>query len=136
MKIFIGISSFQVLAVFRRGLFFSYLTIYLRHFIGLSVTTTTLLATLPMIVNVLAQRYVWGELSDRFQKRRSFIILGEAIGGIGTIALFYCHRIPVDGISAGWVVIAGMTLIEIFWSMSNLSYSPGTTPIFCLHGLI
>ena len=50
MKIFLGISSFQILAMFRRGLFYSYLTIYLRHFLGLSVTTTTLFATFPMIV--------------------------------------------------------------------------------------
>ena len=130
MKIFIGISSFQVLAVFRRGLFFSYLTIYLRHFLGLSITATTLFATLPMIANVLAQRYIWGVLSDRFQKRRPFIIWGEAIGGMGTIALFYCHRIPGDGISAGWVVIAGMTLIEIFWSMSNIGWSALISDIY------
>jgi hypothetical protein len=31
IKTFIGISSFQILAKFRRGLFYSYLATYLRH---------------------------------------------------------------------------------------------------------
>ncbi len=130
MKVFLGISSFQMLAVFRRGLFFSYLTIYLRHFLGLSVTSTTLFATLPRIVNVLAQRYIWGVLSDKLQKRRAFIIWGEILGGIGTIALFYAHRIPADKIAAGWVVIAGMAVIEIFWSMSNIGWSALISDIY------
>ncbi len=130
MKIFFGISSFQILAMFRRGLFYSYLTIYLRHFLGLSVTTTTLFATLPMIVNVLSQRYLWGVLSDRYQKRRSLIIWGEILAGLGTILLWYCHLIPSDKIQAGWVVIIGLSIIEIFWSMSNIGWSALISDIY------
>ena len=130
MKIFFGISSFQMLAMFRRGLFYSYLTIYLRHFLGLSVTSTTLFATLPMIVNVLSQRYVWGVLSDRYQKRRSLIIWGEMLAGIGTILLWYCHRIPSGKTEAGWVVIIGLSVIEIFWSMSNIGWSALISDIY------
>ncbi len=109
--------------MFRRGLFYNFLAIYLCHFMGLSVTATTLFATLPMIVNVLAQRYLWGILSDRYQKRRSLIIWGEVLAGIGTILLWYIHRIPEAGIAAGWVVIWGLTVIEVFWSMSNIGWS-------------
>lgn len=123
MKRFLGISSFQILAMFRRGLFFSYLTIYLRHYLGLSVTATTLFTTLPMIVNVLAQRYVWGIISDRLQKRRLLIVWGEILAGAGTILLFYAHKLPADAIAAGWVVIGGLAVIEIFWSMSNIGWS-------------
>jgi len=123
MKRFFGISSFQILAMFRRGLFFSYLTIYLRHYLGLSVTATTLFTSLPMIVNVLAQRYAWGVLSDRLQKRRLLIVWGEILAGAGTILLFYAHRIPADGRTSGWVIIAGLSFIEIFWSMSNIGWS-------------
>jgi len=130
LKIFIGISSFQVMAVFRRGLFYSYLTIYLRHFLGLSVTATTLFATLPMIVNVIAQRYIWGVLSDRLQKRRSLIIWGELLGGAGTILLFYAHRGPDELTTAGWVIILGMSLIELFWSMSNIGWSALISDIY------
>ncbi len=123
MKIFLGISSFQLLAMFRRGLFYTYLTIYLRHFLGLSVTATTLFATLPMILNVAAQRYVWGIFSDRYQKRRSLIIWGEILGGAGTIILWYAHRLASTKLLSGWVIIAGLCIIEIFWSMSNIGWS-------------
>ncbi|MDA3789412.1 MAG: MFS transporter [Desulfobacula sp.] len=130
MKIFLGVSSFQMLAMFRRGLFYSFLTIYLRHFLGLSVTTTTLFATLPMVLNVVFQRYVWGPLSDRYQKRRTLIIWGEILGGIGTIALWYCHLIPDEKANAGWVVIIGLSIIEIFWSMSNIGWSALISDIY------
>ncbi len=123
MKTFIGISSFQILAMFRRGLFYSYLAIYLRHFLGLSVTMTSLFATLPMILNVLSQRYLWGTYSDKYQKRRSLIIWGEVLAGLGTILVWYFHRLPDDKIHAGWVVIIGLTVIEVFWSMSNIGWS-------------
>ena len=118
------------MAVFRRGLFYSYLTIYLRHFLGLSVTATTLFATLPMIANVLAQRYIWGVVSDRLQKRRALIIWGELLGGAGTILLFYAHRSPDDLTTAGWVIILGMSLIELFWSMSNIGWSALISDIY------
>jgi hypothetical protein len=59
LRYFSGLASFQMLAMFRRGLFYAYLSIYLRHRLGLSVTETTLFATLPMVVNVLAQALVW-----------------------------------------------------------------------------
>ncbi|MHC5058105.1 MAG: hypothetical protein ACYTKD_25895 [Planctomycetota bacterium] len=34
----LGISSFQILAMFRRGLFYTFLSIYLRQFLGLSMS--------------------------------------------------------------------------------------------------
>lgn len=122
MKTFIGISSFQILAMFRRGLFYTYLSIYLRHFLGLSVTMTSLFATLPMLLNVLAQRYLWGVLSDKYQQRRSLIIWGEILAGIGTALLWGLHRIPAEKFDSGLVVIAGLMVIETFWSMSNVGW--------------
>ena len=71
--------------MFRRGLFYAYLTIYLRHYLGLSVTATTLFATLPMLVNVLSQTFIWGRVSDRFQLRRSLMITGEVSAAVGTV---------------------------------------------------
>ena len=68
-KNFIGLSSFEMLAMFRRGLFYAYLSIYLRQYLGLSVTETTLFATLPMTVNIFCQTFIWGRISDRFQVR-------------------------------------------------------------------
>lgn len=122
-KQFIGLSSFEMLAMFRRGLFYAYLTIYLRHYLGLSVTSTTLFATLPMLVNILSQNLVWGRISDRFQIRRSLIITGEVLASLGTVGVWYLHRLPGDPFTAGYFIISGLTVVELFWSMSNIAWS-------------
>ncbi|MDD9301384.1 MAG: hypothetical protein HUK40_03160 [Desulfobacter sp.] len=78
MKTFIGISSFQVLAVFRRGLFFSYLTIYLRHFLGLSV-----IELFWSMSNI-----GWSAMiSDIYKQGNRSRIMGqlESMGGMGRI---------------------------------------------------
>ena len=120
---FYNISSFQILTMFRRGLFYSYLSIYLRFFLGLTVTETTLFATIPMVLNVVFQRFVWGRISDKYQRRRTLIIVGEVLAAVGTVLVWYIHKIPESKISAGYVIIIGLSLVEIFWSMSNIGWS-------------
>ncbi|MFX1250545.1 MAG: MFS transporter [Promethearchaeota archaeon] len=122
-RIFLGLSSFQVLAMFRRGLFYSYLSIYLRFYLGLSVTETTLFATLPMILNITSQTFVWGPISDKFQLRRTLVIMGEILAGLGTIIVWYVHVLADNLILAGYAVILGLSIVEIFWSMSNCGWS-------------
>jgi predicted MFS family arabinose efflux permease len=122
-KIFFNISSFQILTMFRRGLFYSYLSIYLRFYLGLSVTETTLFATLPMICNVVFQNLVWGRVSDRWQLRRSMIIVGEVLAAVITFFVWYVHTLPASKHTAGFVIIIGLTVVEVFWSMSNLAWS-------------
>src|SRR6056297_2593957 len=90
---FIKLSSFQILVRFRRGLFYSFLSIYLRFYLNLSVTETTLFATFPMIINILFQNFIWGALSDKLQKRRTFIILGEIFAALGTVLTWYVHTL-------------------------------------------
>ncbi len=119
----VNLSSFEILTMFRRGLFYSYLSIYLRFFLGLSVTETTLFATLPMVLNVVFQRFVWGTLSDKYQKRRTYIILGEALAAAGTLLVWYLHKIPASKAMAGYIIIIGLAVVEIFWSMSNIGWS-------------
>jgi len=109
--------------MFRRGLFYSYLSIYLRFFLGLSVTETTLFATLPMVLNVVFQRFVWGTLSDKYQKRRTYIILGEVLAAAGTLLVWYLHKLPDSKSTAGYIIIIGLSVVEIFWSMSNIGWS-------------
>ncbi len=129
-RIFWGVSSFQALAMFRRGLFYSYLSIYLRYYLGLNVTETTLFATLPMILNVVFQTFVWGNLSDRLQLRRTLIIRGELLAGIGTVLIWYVHTLTEDRALAGYIIIIGLSLIEIFWSMSNVGWSALISDIY------
>jgi len=122
-RTFFGIASFQVLAMFRRGLFYSYLSIYLRFFLGLSVTETTFFATFPMVLNVVFQTFVWGVISDRYQKRRTLIILGEISAAITTVLVWWIHTLPNSNLTAGYVIILGLSFVEIFWSMSNIGWS-------------
>lgn len=120
---FYNISSFQILTMFRRGLFYSYLSLYLRFFLGLSVTETTLFATIPMVLNIVFQRFVWGKISDKYQRRRTLIIVGEVLAAVGTLLVWYIHKIPAGKIAAGYIIIIGLSLVEIFWSMSNIGWS-------------
>jgi len=122
-KTFLGISSFQALAMFRRGLFYTYLSIYLRFFLGLSVTETTLFATFPMILNIVFQTFVWGGFSDKYQKRRTLIIVGEITAAVSTLFIWFLHTLPENPHTAGYVVIFGLSFVEIFWSMSNVAWS-------------
>ena len=127
---FLGLSSFQLLAMFRRGMFYTYLSIYMRDFLLLSVTETTLYATLPMLMSVIFQNFVWGPLSDKFQKRRTFIILGEILAGVGTLIVWFVHSIVSNLLIAGYVIIVGLICIEAFWSMSNISWSALISDIY------
>lgn len=120
---FLNISSFQVLAMFRRGLFYSFLSIYLRSFLGLSVTETTFFATFPMVFNVLFQTFVWGPVSDRFQLRRTLIVLGEISAAVSTFCVWYFHTLPESSHLAGYAIIIGLSIVEVFWSMSNVGWS-------------
>jgi MFS family permease len=130
IKIQFGLSSFQILAMFRRGLFYTYLSIYLRYFLGMSVTETTLFATIPMILNVSSQTFLWGVLSDKLQLRRTFVIIGELLAGVGTIVVFISHRMVDQLYIAGWIIIVGLSLVEIFWSMSNNGWSALISDLF------
>ena len=132
-KTFLNISSFQILAMFRRGLFYSYLSIYLRFFLGLSVTETTFFATFPMILNVLFQTFVWGVVSDRYQLRRTLIILGEISAAISTSFVWYIHTLPKSNHTAGYAVIIGLSIVEIFWSMSNVGWSALLSDLYPEH---
>jgi len=109
--------------MFRRGLFYSYLSIYLRFFLELSVTETTLFASLPMIFNVLFQNFVWGNISDKYQLRRTLIIIGEITAAVITIAVWYIHTLTDNNVTAGYIIIIGLSVVEIFWSMSNVGWS-------------
>jgi len=76
-----------------------------------------------MIMSVLFQNFVWGPLSDKLQKRRSLIILGEILAGIGTISVWFIHYFESNYWIAGYIIIIGLSFIEIFWSMSNIAWS-------------
>jgi len=125
-KIMLGLSSFQFMVMARRGLFYTFLSIYLLENLKLSVTATTLLASLTMITNSVSQTFVWGKISDKYQARQSLIVVGETIAAFGYILLyfFHIHLLNTNGsIAAAYSIIVGLSLLEFFWSMSNLGWS-------------
>ncbi|MCX8059074.1 MAG: MFS transporter [Spirochaetes bacterium] len=121
--IFRSLTFFQIFAMFRRGLFYSYMTIYLRYYIGLSITETTLFSTIPMILNSFFQTFIWGPYSDKTKKRKNLIIIGELLAAFGTILVWYMHYIVNNLRNSGLIIIIGMSIVEIFWSMSNLGWA-------------
>ena len=129
-RIFLGLSSFQILAMFRRGLFYTYLSLYLRFFLNLSVTATTLYGTIPMILSVIGQNFVWGPMSDRIQKRRIFIVIGELSAGIGLLLVWAIHNMFSNLQTSGYFVIFGLSIIEFFWSMSNIAWSSLVSDVY------
>ena len=123
LRIFTGLSSFQMLAMFRRGLFYTYLSIYMKEFLNMSVFETTLYATLPMIMSIIFQNFVWGPISDKSQKRRTLIVFGEILAGTGTLIVWVFHFFLTNLHLAGYVIIIGLSFVEMFWSMSNIGWS-------------
>jgi MFS family permease len=130
LQIFFGLSSFQMLAMFRRGLFYTFLSIYLKEFLKLSIWETTLYATLPMVMSVIFQNFVWGPKSDKVQRRRTFIIFGEILAGIGTLLIWAIHFLTDNLYIAGYIVIIGLSCVEMFWSMSNIGWSALLSDIY------
>lgn len=125
-KHFLGLSAFQLLAMFRRGIFYSFLSIYLREFLGVSNTEMSLLATLSMFANILGQSLVWGKVSDFFKKRRLLIMGGELFAAIGYLVVFFIHKAMGEKVSywaAAYTIIIGFTIIEFFWSASNIGWT-------------
>lgn len=96
-KHFASLSIFQIMAMFRRGIFYFFLSIYLKEFLGVSNTEMTLFATLPMIANIFAQSAIWGRISDKFKKRRLLIVFGEVFAAVGYLIVFWIHNVVNKG---------------------------------------
>lgn len=98
----------------RRGVFYPFLAVYAYQQLGANLVQVGLLSALPMLASSVTQPY-WGRLSDRIRKRKLFIVLGETIAGIA-----YLLMMRLTGV---WFLILGLTVLEGFWSMSNVAWS-------------
>ena len=125
-KHFASLSIFQIMAQFRRGIFYFFLSIYLKEYLNVTNTEMTLFATLPMIANIASQSGIWGRISDKYKKRRLLIVFGELYAAIGYLVVFWIHKgYEVDGAlrAAAFTIIIGFTIIEAGWSSSNLGWT-------------
>jgi MFS family permease len=127
----LGLWSFQFLTMMRRGIFYSFLYIYLFSLMG-NVTTTAVLGTLTMLTSSFGQNMVWGRISDRYRLRTKLIVIGEAVAGFTYIVVFLIHKFFIDAnsnIAAGLVLITGLAILEFFWSMSDVGWAALVTDI-------
>lgn len=55
---------------------------------------------------------------------------GEILAGFGTVIVWYAHTLTENLNLAGYVIIIGLSIIEIFWSMSNVGWSALISDIY------
>ena len=130
-RTFLGLGSFQWLSFLRRGVFYSFMYRYLFDLMG-NVTITTLLGTLDMIASSLGQNLLWGRISDRYRLRAKLIIMGEVIAGFAYIAVFLTHTFLLSvgsNFFAGLSIIVGLSVLEFFWSMSDVGWATILTDV-------
>lgn len=125
-----GLSSYQFMAMTRRGVFYTFLILYMLEVLNRSFTEATLVMALPLMANSITQTLIWGPLSDKFRVRRLLIVIGESIAGVAYILLSPPIWEFLTGISHyqakdlyALTIILGLTFLESFWSMSNVGWS-------------
>lgn len=97
-----------------------------------TVTLTTLLGTLNMTASALGQNLLWGKISDRYKLRSRLIIIGESIAAMAYLLVFLLQRSLLDvqaNFAAGLSLILGFSLLEFFWSMSDVGWATLLTDV-------
>jgi len=91
-----------------------------------TVTYTALLGTLDMVASALGQNLLWGRLSDRYKIRTKLIVAGESIAAVTYLIVFLIHKSLLNlqaDFSAGVSLIVGLSILEFFWSMSDVGWA-------------
>ena len=130
-NIFFSLGLFQFLTFVRRGVFYTFMINYL-FILMRAVTSTALLGTLNMVSSALGQNLLWGKISDRYRLRTKLIIAGESVAGFAYLGVYFLHRFLLDGgnsFAAGLAIIFGLSLLEFFWSMSDVGWATLLTDV-------
>lgn len=130
-NVFFNLSVFQFLTFLRRGIFYTFMINYLYTLME-TVTSTASLGTLNMITSALGQNLLWGRICDRYKLRAKLVVMGETIAGFAYIAVFLVHRALVDyenAFAAGLAIIFGLSILEFFWSMSDVGWAALLTDV-------
>jgi len=129
--IFFNLGVFQFLSFLRRGIFYTFMINYLYQLMK-TVTYTAMLGTFNMIASSLGQNFLWGKISDKYRLRAELIVAGELIAGCTYIIVFLIHKTLIDASSyfkAGLIIIIGLSILEFFWSMSDVGWAALLTDI-------
>lgn len=108
---------------------------YLHMLMG-TVTWTAALGTLNMIGSSLGQNLLWGRICDKYKARTKLIISGEMIAAVTYVLVFLIHRFLRDSgnnFNAGLSIIFGLSILEFFWSMSDVGWAALLTDITTPH---
>jgi len=104
---------------------------YLHMLMG-TVTWTAALGTLNMIGSSLGQNLLWGRICDKYKARTKLIISGEMIAAVTYVLVFLIHRFLRDSgnnFNAGLSIIFGLSILEFFWSMSDVGWAALLTDV-------
>jgi len=127
----LGLGSFEFMTYMRRGIFYTFMIYYLYDLLG-KVTIVAMLGTFTMIASTLGQNLLWGRIADRYKLRTQLIVAGEITAGIAYILVFLVHKLLIEagsGVAAGLVIITGLSILEFFWSMSDVGWAALVTDI-------
>jgi MFS family permease len=130
-SIFLNLSLFQFLSFVRRGVFYSFMINYLFSLMK-TVTWTASLGTLNMLGSALGQNLLWGKISDRYKLRIKLIIMGESIAATAYLIVFLTHKSLIEAhadFAAGLSIIFGLSILEFFWSMSDVGWATLLTEV-------
>jgi len=130
-NVFFNLSVFQFLTFVRRGVFYTFMINYL-YTLMQSATLTAALGTLNMAASALGQNLLWGRISDRYKLRTKLIMTGESIAGFAYILVFIIHKSLIDAgnyFHAGLAIIFGLSILEFFWSMSDVGWAALLTDV-------
>jgi MFS family permease len=128
---FLGLGSFEFLTFMRRGVFYTFMIYYLYDLLG-RVTIVALLGTFTAIASMAGQNFLWGRIADRRRLRTQLIVMGEITAGIAYILVYLSHKTLIDlgmGEAAGLAIIGGLSVLEFFWSMSDVGWATLVTDI-------
>ena len=128
---FLGLGSFEFMTFMRRGVFYTFMIYYLYDLLG-KVTIVALLGTLTAVASMAGQNFLWGRIADRNKWRTQLIVTGEVTAGVAYILVYLSHKTLIDsgmGEAAGLVIIGGLSVLEFFWSMSDVGWATLVTDI-------
>jgi len=128
---FLGLGSFEFMTFMRRGVFYTFMIYYLYDLLG-KVTIVAMLGTFTMVASTLGQNFLWGRISDRYRLRTQLIVVGEITAGVAYILVFLLQKSLIDvgnGAAAGMTIIIGLSILEFFWSMSDVGWAALVTDI-------
>lgn len=121
----LGLGGYNLLAFLRRGLFYTFLAVYLRERLGMPVTAIAAIGACNAAASMSGQLLLWGPRADRGLGSAALMARGELAGGFGyliTGAVFLALRGQVSPAALTATVIGCLAMVELVWSMTDVGF--------------